>query len=138
MDWVVVRLRDGCYQFDIESSRAHVGYARVSLKGVETIEDAELLRNGELVVSSKELPALDDGEFYIDMLVGCRVEAEDGEDLGILQEVIEQGHHDLWSVVGPKGEILVPARTEFVAGVDMSKRLVIVKRVPGLWDDDEG
>ncbi len=135
MDSVIVSLRDGCYTFDIESSHALNGYARVALAGVDSIDHAELIRNGELVVSDKDLPPLDDDEFYIDRLIGCNVEADDGEVLGTVQEVIDQGHHDIWSVLGPKGEILIPARTEFIVRVELDARLVVVKRIPGLWDE---
>lgn len=135
LNHVVVRLREGCFTFDIETYQALVGYARVSFGGVKDIDHAELIRNGELVVSDSDLPPLSADEFYIDRLIGCRVIAEDGEELGKVQEVIDQGHHDIWTVVGPKGEILVPARTEFIISVDISTQLVIIRRVPGLWDD---
>ncbi len=135
MKRVAVRLHDGCFIFDIKSYQAFVGYARVALAGIDTIEHAELVRNGELIVSNRELRDLNKDEFYIDQLIGCKVEAEDGEVLGTLHEVIDQGHHDIWVVVGTRGEILIPARNEFIAQVDIKSRRVIVRRIAGLWDE---
>ncbi len=134
MTQVVVRLPDGNCIFEIMAFQSHPGYARVALAGVDSIERAELLRNGELIASVQGLPDLVRDEYYIDRLIGCLVETADGEHLGTLQDVVELGHHDVWSVRGPRGEILIPARKEFIVRVDIEARRVIVRRIAGLWD----
>lgn len=131
---ITVSLINGCVDFEIEEYRPFAGFAKVKLRGINSVELAELLRNGELVISGRELPQLADGEFYIDQLIGCRVEADDGENLGSIANVLDLGHQDIWSVSGDHGEILIPARKEFIVRVDIQEKLVVVRRIPGLWD----
>lgn len=134
-DSIVIRLNDGCYAFNVVDTRSFDTYALVSLEGIETADQAEMLRDGELLVSDPALPALDPDEYYIHRLIGCNVRSEDGEELGSLKTVMEMGHHDIWCVEGEYGEILIPARKEFIVRVDPDARLIVVRNIQGLWND---
>ena len=38
---------------------------------------------------------------------------------------------------GAKGDILIPARPEFLKGTDMDARVLTVETIPGMGDDEE-
>ena len=80
-----------------------------SLDGVNDRNAAELLRGHDIMVPKSALPALDDGEFYWDDLVGCTVKAHDDEgnalDLGAVNYLLETGANDVLVVAPCEGSV---------------------------------
>lgn len=94
---------------------------------------AEALRGEPLAVPRSWLPPLGEGEYWPHELEGCEVRTEAGEPVGVLRGVVAGPAHDLWAVEDPRGdEILVPAVREVVLAVDVGRRLVVVRAIPGL------
>lgn len=110
-------------------------WIRFKIEGVETPEHAALLQGAEIIIPAAERPSKDQDEYYVDDLIGCNVLSEDDLELGFIQEVWHQPHHDIWVVDGMMGEILIPARKEFVLSVDLKNHQIVVKRVEGLWEE---
>ena len=119
---------------EVESIRKQDGIYLFKIAGVDDPETAALLSGCEIVTSTKERPSLPKTEYYIDDLIGSTVETTDGEMIGLMVEVIPQGHHDLWVVNGADGEILIPAVKQFIAQVDKQHHRIIINRIEGLWD----
>jgi 16S rRNA processing protein RimM len=69
--------------------------------------------------------ALEDAYFWDD-LVGLRVELADGTVVGELAEVFRAGGNEVYRVVGPAGERLVPALRSVVERVDLDAGLMVV------------
>ncbi len=122
-------------QFRVERVTEGHGWYRVKLKDVDSAEMAGLLSGGEIITSVTERPQLPTGEYYVDELVGCSVVADDGDELGMLIEVLSHGNHDTWVIDGTYGEILVPAVKEFIIEVDIEQHHIVIQRVKGLWDE---
>jgi 16S rRNA processing protein RimM len=95
----------------------------IHLDGIATREAAEALAGRYLEVPSRELDA---GTYYWDDLVGLRVEASDGEALGELVEVFRAGGNEVYRVVGPAGERLVPALRGSVERIDLDAGVMVV------------
>ena len=93
------------------------------LAGVTTREAAEALTNRYLEAPAHPLGA---DEFYWDDLVGLRVEEPDGSEVGELVEVFRAGANEVYRVVGPGGERLVPALRSSVLRIDLEAGLVVV------------
>ena len=93
------------------------------LDAVTTREAAEAmvgtyLEGGEL--------ALEDGAYYWDDLIGLRVELADGTQIGELVEVFRAGGNEVYRVVGPSGERLVPALRSVVQRIDLGAGVMVV------------
>ena len=54
-----------------------------------TSEEADALVNGEVYVDVSMRPALGEGEFYPDEIIGMHLVTEGGEDLGEIEEIME-------------------------------------------------
>jgi 16S rRNA processing protein RimM len=80
----------------------------VAIEGVDDRDRAEELRGARLLASREDLPPPGPGEWWIADLVGLRVVGENGEDLGVLEEVLKLPANDVFVVRGAGGEILVP------------------------------
>ncbi len=130
---ITIAIGNGYRRFKILTVQRIGEHLRLSVDGVNSPEEAALLTGGEIVVSRRDRPDLGVDEYYIDDLIGCRVISSDGEELGLIREVWQQGHHDLWVIDGPLDEILVPAVREFILGVDINEHKVLIKHIEGLW-----
>ena len=70
--------------------------------------------------------ALDADAYFWDDLVGLRVELADGTTVGELVEVFRAGGNEVYRVVGPTGERLLPALRSVVERVDLDAGLMVV------------
>jgi len=94
---------------------------------VATREQAEALRNTTLHVPRAALPDPDEDEFYHVDLIGCRVEAPDGEVLGEVAAVHDFGAGDLLAVRAANGRSSFHRFTRETAPlVDIKARLIVV------------
>lgn len=108
----------------IEWSRQQGGGHVVKLAGIDTRNQAELLRDRYLEVQAPH--SLDEGAWYWDDLVGLQVVSETGRELGILEEVLERPANDVWVARLNGVETLVPAIRDAVRSVDLEARRVTV------------
>ena len=69
---------------------------------------------------------LDAGTYYWDDLIGLRVESPAGDTVGELVEVFRAGGNEVYRVVGPTGERLVPALHSVVQRIDLDTGVMIV------------
>jgi 16S rRNA processing protein RimM len=60
------------------------------------------------------------------------VESPAGRSIGRLEEVFRAGTNEVYRVVGPDGEVLVPALKEFVLEIDIPGGRMVV-REPDEW-----
>jgi len=95
----------------------------IHLDGVDSREGAEALAGRYLEVPSRELDA---DTYYWDDLIGLRVEGPDGEPVGELVEIFRAGGNEVYRVVGPAGERLVPALRGAVERIDLAAGLIVL------------
>jgi 16S rRNA processing protein RimM len=98
----------------------------VCLDGVESREQAAALTNAELWLPRVALPALAEGEFYVEDLLGCTVVDEGGRVRGTVRATFWNGAQDVLTLEGPEGELHIPAVAEFIRAVDLDARRVVV------------
>lgn len=93
------------------------------LDGIETREAAEALAGHYLEGPSQPL---DPGAYFWDDLIGLRVETSTGEPLGELVEIFRAGGNEVYRVVGPDGERLVPALRRMIPRIDLAAGVMVV------------
>lgn len=70
----------------------------IKLTGIDTREQAESLRDTQLLVPDSDRPALDPGEFYVSDLIGLQVRLKDtGKAIGTVVDIYSAGN-DLLAV----------------------------------------
>lgn len=116
---------------EIRSSRPQ-GHTLLLDCGLPSPEAAEALRGAELFVHASMRPPLPPGEFYLDELIGLRVRTEDGEDWGEIEEVLETPAHNVY--VTPRA--MIPGRPEFIVRTDWENRVLVVRDIAGLKNDE--
>ena len=120
--------------YEVTSMRPVADAYIAHLDGVEDREAAAALTLAEVRVARATLPPLEPGEFYVEDVVDCAVEAEDGRPLGVVRGTLWNGAHDVATVEDADGrERLIPLVAEFVLNVDAPARMMKVR-----WQYDEG
>ena len=122
---------------NVRSMRWHRQDILIAFKGYTDRDQVGALRNKIVQVRAVDLPALEDGEYYLHQVLGMRVTQEDEPSLiGHVVEIIETGANDVYIVRRQDGtEFLLPAIESVVLGIDFESRAMLVQLLPGLLPD---
>ena len=113
------------------------GYHRewlLRFAGHESRESVDGYRGRFLAVDRDVLRPLDDGEVYLQELVGVAVRDEQDAPLGIVSEVYDLPAGPGIEVQGARREFLLPFRGEYVKHTDRDGRKLVVAVPDGLLD----
>ena len=123
----------------VADARDHSGRLLLRFEGVNDRNAAELLRGTmlEADIDPDALPT-DEDEFYDRQLVNLKAVHVNGEDLGVVTEVVHLPGQDLLAVAHPtRGEVLVPFVHEIVTDVDIAAGRLTINPPGGMFEDIE-
>lgn len=121
-------------RYQVEKLRHHKKVLLLKLGGCDDRNGAEELRGQLVQIPTEEAVPLEEGEYYDFQLIGVKVEAESGESLGQVVEVLKTGANDVYIVRGSWGEVLLPAVKDVVLKLDIEARQMVVNLLPGLLE----
>ena len=115
----------------ILSARVQKGCVIAALEGVADIDAAIRLKNKVVHIDRDEAP-IGAGRYFVVDLVGSRaIDAETGEELGILVDVLKLPSNDVYVIKGER-EIMVPAVEEFIAETNIEEGWVKLRLIEGM------
>ena len=106
----------------------------IAIAGVETMDAAEALAGLELRVPIGSLVMPPPGLFYRHDLVGCRVETEAGEPVGVVREVEGTLGGNRLVVAAAADEVLIPLAVEICTLIDPAGKRIVIAPPAGLLD----
>ena len=107
----------------------------VKFVGIDTIEEAEKLKNLQIKIDSENIGELEENEFYFHEIIGCEVFDENGKSLGEIIEILTPGANDVWVIKGQNGkEILIPYIEDVVKKIDIENKKIDIEVMEGLID----
>ena len=117
-------------------SRPHKRIVIAKLEGVDTVEQADMLR-GKVLWMNREDARLEEGEYYIQDLLGCVVfDADANKKYGIITDVFKTGANDVYEITdNEKRKYLIPVIPDVVKSVDVYKGEITIKPMKGIFDD---
>lgn len=119
-------------------ARPHGNVVLMKLEGVESVEQANLLRNQVLYMARKDAKIPDGVDFIADLL-GCDVlDAQQPEKrYGTLTDVTSNGANEVWEVTADNGaKYLLPAVPLIVKRKDAANNRVYISPIKGIFDDE--
>ncbi len=117
----------------VDALRPHRQRFLLFLVGCRDRDEAERWRGQLIYLSTADAQPLPPGVYYQWQILGLRVETENGEILGTIEEIIETGANDVYVVRDQSGkELLIPAIEHVVAEVDLEAGQMLVRLPPGL------
>lgn len=132
-----VILDNGKEKIDIEiaSVRFFKNMVILKFKGIDDINDVEKYKKAELYVTRENAVPLKKDEYFIADLIGIEVTSDEGEALGVIDDVLQTGANDVY-VIKKAGcqDLLVPAIKACIKEVDIENQKMIVHLLAGLRD----
>lgn len=120
---------------EIESVKFFKQFVILKFKGIDTLNDVEKYRKASLIVPRENAVRLSQDEYFIADLCGLTVQNEDGQNIGVLRDVMETGANDVYIIDLNDGrELLLPAIKQCILAVDVEAGFIQVHILEGLLD----
>ena len=122
-------------ELEITSVKFFKNLVILKFKGLDNINDVEKYKKADLLVTRKNAVPLKEGEYFIADLIGLKATSDEGEDLGVLTDVIQTGANDVY-VFSKEGmqDLLVPKIPDCIKEVCIEEGTILVHLLPGLRD----
>ena len=129
---LVIKNKD-MIEMKIEEVKYHKNMVLIKFKGIDKVEQAELLRNSYLLISRDSVDELEEGKYYIVDLIGINVYTDEQVLLGTLDDIFNTGSNDIYVVKSKEGkQILLPAIGDVIKNIDIENKKMTVHLLPGL------
>ncbi|MBO6307513.1 ribosome maturation factor RimM [Oribacterium sp. NK2B42] len=121
-------------RLEVENVRFSKNLALVKFKEYDSIDDVMAIRKGELYVDRADAIPLEEGEYFVGDIIGCRVLDENDAELGTVKEFIETGAHDVMLVKTEGKDLMIPYCDPFIIEKAPEEGYIRVHLIPGLLD----
>ncbi len=130
-------LKDGSV-VEIERARVQKNVAIIKIKGVDSVEQADLLRRTVLYLDRDDVE-LDEGVFFIQDILGCEVRDEATNELyGKVTDVFKTGANDVYQITNGEGKnYLIPVIDDVVIDTNTDEGVITIRPMKGLFDDED-
>lgn len=120
---------------EIQSVRFFKNLVILKFKGIDNINDIEMYKGKDLLVTREDAVPLEEGEYFIADLLDLDVYSDEDEKIGVLYDVMQTGANDVYVVKTEEGkEILLPAIDECILDIDLEESRMTVHIMEGLLD----
>ena len=134
LEWVYIDMK----KYFIESVRYHKQFVLLKLKGIDNMNEAILLKNNFIKIPRELAIKLPEGAHFICDIIGCMAKEQDGKVLGKIVDVLKTGSNDVYVVKRDnKKDVLIPVIKDVVKDIDVDNKIIIVKLLEGLVDDED-
>ena len=119
-------------EYEVENARVQKTCVLMKLKGVDTMDAAQALRETVVRVDRDDVE-LEEGTFFIADLIGLPVLAE-GQEIGKVKEILTLPGNDVYVVKG-EHEYMIPGVKEFLLETNLEEGFIRVKLIEGMRTD---
>lgn len=129
---VYISRRNDIKLYEIENVRFHKQFVLLKFKGIDTMNDAELLKNTEIKIPKDLAIPCEEDEYYISDLYGMTVITDEDENIGTIEDIIFTGANDVYVVKKEDSQILIPAIKQCILNVNVLEKTMKVHLLEGL------
>lgn len=104
----------------------------LEIEGVEDIASANNLSGCQVFIPKSKLKELPEDEYYWRDVLGLKVVTEDGNVLGVVEDILPTGGNDVYVCGGGEREILLPAIADVIQKIDIEQGMMVVRLLEGL------
>ena len=117
----------------IENVKFFKQFVILKFQGYDSINDMEKYKRASLLVPRDQAVKLEKDKYFVADMIGITVVTDEGENFGVLKDVLATGANDVYVVSRADGtEVLLPAIKECILAVDMEKRVIKAHIMDGL------
>ncbi len=129
--------KKGSKILDVEHSRVFKNMVIAKFEGIDTVEQAQMLRDKILYISRDDVE-LDEDTYFIRDLIGIKVVDKDtGKEYGVIKDVFQTGANDVYTIKGEEREYLIPAIPDVVYSTDIENKIMLITPLKGLFEDED-
>lgn len=131
---IFVEINKRLVPFFIQSFRLQPSNtAHISVEGIETNEEAEMLLGCDVYLPLEQLPKLTGKKFYYHEIIDFEVfDLGSNLSIGKITDVLENGASDLFQIIENGNEILIPISDHFIEKIDREKSIIYMQLPEGL------
>lgn len=108
-------------------------FVYITFEGLDNINDVERYKSCYLYVSDEDRVELEEGEYFIFDIIGCKVFDTKDNYIGEVVDLIENPANDIYVIQGEK-QYLVPQVSEFVKEIKIKEKKIIIDPIEGMID----
>lgn len=115
-------------ELTVVSARVHNGILLLGFQGIVDRNSIEELRN-ELLYAEVDIaaPGIDEDDYHVLQLVGCTAYLVDGDEFGVVTDVLNLPGQDVLVIKSADGEVLIPFVRQLVPVVDVkAQRMTVI------------
>ena len=128
---VFLKDNDEYIKLIIKSHRANGDVDILSFENHDKIEDVERYIQHDLFVL-KDNNFLKKGEYFYSDLEGCKAIFDNEKEIGIVKKIEEYNSYATLRIKTDKKDVLIPFVKAFILNVDIEKKIITIKYMPGL------
>ncbi len=113
-------------EYKVEFVKLQADRAILKLAGFDAPEPLAALKDEYVEVRFEDAVKKKKDEYFIDELRGMQVFDSEGEDLGIIYDVIQTGSNDVYWIQKPK-QLLIPAMKTIVISIDVDGNKMVIR-----------
>ncbi len=120
--------------YKVKQAKMHSGTVVLALEGVTDRDQAHALKGARILVGRDDFPKADKDTYYWVDLIGCQASNLQGEHLGEVLDVTENGAHGVIAIGNSVSKVvkqLVPFVKEVVQNVDLPNKSITLD-----WQSD--
>ncbi|BDV02246.1 MAG: ribosome maturation factor RimM [Candidatus Hepatoplasma vulgare] len=128
---IYIKNNDSFKDFKIISVRKHKNFILLFLENINTIEEANKLKNKEIYINHEEL---EKDDFYFKDVIGARVIDQNKKEIGIVKSYYDQKSYYSFEIINKENLIFnIPILDEFIINFDKDKKILYVKLPEGFY-----
>ena len=126
LDLDYLLLQDG-RKLTVKHAHFHKRMVLVTTEEIKSMNEAELLRDQEVLIKAEDLPELEEGQFYVADLIGLPVFDTEGKQIGTFKDSLSTGSNDVYVITVPgEKDILLPALKLYVKEINIAEKRIVV------------
>lgn len=131
-----IYLNEGKSKLIIKSARPQKKVAIMHIDGINTIEDAEKMKNRVIYADRKDI-SLDENEYFIQDIIGCEVlDFDTKKTYGTVTDVFKTGANDVYEITNSNGiKYLIPVIDKVIKETDIKNQTIKITPIKGLFYD---
>lgn len=129
--------KDGKKEYEIERSRVQKNMVIMKIKGIDSVEDGQAIRNKILYMDRDDVE-LEKGYYFFQDLIGLTVIDTDSQKVyGKIADVFQTGANDVYHMKSDDGKsYYIPAIPDVIDKVDLNDGKMYITPLEGLFDED--
>ena len=130
---IILKQKEKHQEYEIQKVSYTKNQVVLKLKNIDTIEEAEKLRNSIILIDREELEELPEDVYYIADLIGLDVYTDENDYLGKVDDIFSTKSNDVYVVKDDLGKNkLLPGIPEVIKEISLEDGNIIVHLIEGL------